>query len=146
MVWCAAFGVVHAFWALGGETGLASSAGARLSATRPASFVVFGLWGVAVVLAGGALLAGCAIWCALGARWLRALRAVAVVAGIVLVLRGVLVEIALAADLGGVRQSVGPLETHWSLVLWNPWFVIGGACFFALALAICRRLAGDTHG
>ncbi len=99
MVWCAAFGVVHVFWALGGETGLASSAGARLATTRPASFVVFGLWGVAVILTGGALLAGRAVWCALGARWLRVLRAVAAVIGIVLVLRGVLVETALAADL-----------------------------------------------
>lgn len=48
-------------------------------------------------------------------------------------------------DLGGIRQSAGPLETHWSLVLWDPWFAIGGACFFALAIGIRGRLADDTR-
>jgi hypothetical protein len=26
-----------------------------------------------------------------------------------------------------VAAAVGPAETYWSLVLWNPWFMLGGA-------------------
>jgi hypothetical protein len=73
VLWCLIFGAVHVFWALGGDAGLASSAGARLAAQRPELFVVFGLWGVAAVLAGGALLAGYASWFALGTGALRVL-------------------------------------------------------------------------
>jgi hypothetical protein len=143
VVWCLVFAAVHVFWALGGRTGLASSAGAELAARRPVSFVVFGLWGVAAVLTAGALLAAWAAWGQPRARWLRGLRILAVVVAAGLLLRGVLVEAALAANLGGVRQQVGPLETHWSLILWNPWFIIGGLSFLALALALAihHRLA-----
>jgi hypothetical protein len=141
VVWCLVFAALHVFWAVGGQTGLASSAGAELAARRPVSFVVFGLWGVAAILAAGALLAAWAAWGHPRTRWLRGLRILAVVVAAGLLLRGVLVEAALTANLGGVRQQVGPLETHWSLVLWNPWFIIGGICFGALALAIHQRLA-----
>jgi hypothetical protein len=144
VLWCLIFAAVHVFWALGGEVGLASSAGARLAAQRPELFVVFGLWGVAAVLAGGALLAGYASWFALGARALRVLRVLALVVAFGLMLRGALVECALAVNLYGVRQIVGPLETRWSLTVWNPWFVIGGGCFVALAFAVRRRLASSV--
>jgi hypothetical protein len=144
VLWCLVFGVVHVFWALGGDAGLASSAGSRLAAERPAMFVAFGLWGVAGVLACGALLAGYASWFARKLPALRVLKVLALVVGFGLVARGLLVEVALAVNLGGVRQGVGPLETRWSLALWNPWFMIGGWCFLALALALRCRLTPDA--
>jgi hypothetical protein len=64
----------------------------------------------------------------------------AMIIAVGLLLRGAYVELALAADLGHIRRSVGPLETRWSLILWNPWFIIGGACFLILALRLQHRL------
>jgi hypothetical protein len=124
--------------------GLASAAGPELAASRPTSFVVFGLWGVAAILTAGALLAAWATRYPFGTTWLRVFRALAAVAAIALLLRGVYVEVALATDLAGVRQAVGPLETHWSLLLWNLWFIAGGACFLALTLDLHPRLPPKT--
>jgi hypothetical protein len=46
------------------------------------------------------------------------------------------------ATLAGIRQTVGPTATSASLIRCNPWFVVGGLCSFALALAVRRQLAG----
>jgi hypothetical protein len=143
VIWCTAFAAVHIFWVLGGQTGLASSAGPSLAARRPTSFVVFGLWGVAIILLAAALLALWATRYPLSPTWLRVARVAAALVAIALLLRGVYVELALATDLGGVRQTVGPLETHWSLTLWNPWFILGAFCFFALSVAIKAKA---NHG
>jgi hypothetical protein len=109
----------------------------------PAPHVVFGLWGVAIILLAAALLALWATRYPLSPTWLRVARVAAALVAIALLLRGVYVELALATDLGGVRQTVGPLETHWSLTLWNPWFILGAFCFFALSVAIKAKA---NHG
>ncbi len=145
--WCGLFALLHVFWAAGGSTGLASASGRELASRRPATFVLFGLWGVAVLLVTGAGLAVVATLRAVPAAWLRGFQILAWIAAAVLVLRALFVELALATDLGHVRESVGSLETRWSLILWNPWCAIGGICFFALALDIRRRrkpLTGAT--
>jgi hypothetical protein len=49
------------------------------------------------------------------------------VGGAGLLVRGVALELLLAADTAGIRAAVGPLETRWSLILWNTWFVLGGS-------------------
>ncbi len=57
-------------------------------------------------------------------------------------------EVALAVNAGGVRDSVGATESRWSLVLWNPWFVVGGVLFVGVALGIAagrRPKARDGH-
>jgi hypothetical protein len=46
--------------------------------------------------------------------------------GAVLLARGLLLEVVLLTGAGGIPSAVGPLETRWSLILWNPWFVVGG--------------------
>lgn len=136
IVWCGLFAAVHVFWALGGSVGLASSAGARIAASRPLAFVLLGLWGVAAALLLGAVLIA---WCTRDVRW-RRLGGVAIgVVGAALLARGVLVEVLLLADVGGVRQSVGADETRWSLLLWNPWFVLGGALWLAVARQLARQ-------
>jgi Protein of unknown function (DUF3995) len=139
VAWCCVFAAVHLFWAVGGSTGLASSAGTDLAARRPTAFVILGLWGVA-----GSLLLTAVGIVAVGTRrqdsrvarvgaWTVAL------AGSGLLVRGIAVEVLLAADIGGIRAAVGPLQTRWSLILWNPWFVLGGALLLATATQILRR-------
>ena len=94
----------------------------------------------------GALLALWATRYHLSPTWLRVAKAAAALVAIALLLRGVYVELALATDLGGVRQTVGPLETHWSVILWNPWFILGATSFIALFLAIHHRLRLSRGG
>jgi hypothetical protein len=60
----------------------------------------------------------------------------AMIIAVALLLRGAYVELALAANLGHVRRSAGPLETRSSLMLWNPWFMIGGTCSLVLTVVV----------
>lgn len=128
----------HLFWAVGGSAGLASSAGDDLAARRPAAFVILGLWGVA----GSLLLVAIGI-VAVGTRQRhsRVARLGAWTIGVIgagLFVRGIALEVLLATDTAGIRAAVGPLETRWSLILWNPWFVLGGALLLATAIQILR--------
>lgn len=141
--WCAAFAALHVYWALGGNAGLASSAGADLAARRPAPFVLVGLWGTAMLLLLGA---GFSVALARG-RPRRRLRRLAAVTGwlvgAALLARGVVLEFVLITGAGGIAASVGTDETRWSLLLWNPWFALGGAAFLSTA----RRFgSGRTSG
>ena len=115
--WCALFAALHVYWALGGTVGLASSAGPSLAAGRPTWFVLFGLWGVALLLVAGAA------FCLLRHPWQR----VGQFAGAILVARGVLIEVVLLAGMADVSAD----ERFWSLVLWNPWFALGGGLWLA---------------
>lgn len=139
VAWCCVFAATHMFWAVGGSAGLASSAGEDLAARRPAAFVILGLWGVAgsLLLAAGGIIA-------VGTRQpdSRVARIGAWTIGVVgagLLVRGIALEVLLATDTAGIRAAVGPLETRWSLILWNPWFVLGGALFLATTTHILHR-------
>jgi hypothetical protein len=124
--WCVLFAALHIYWAVGGDAGLASSAGADLATHRPLWFVLLGLWGVALLLlAGAAFSIGMTRW-RLRGRLRRGALILGWLGGAVLLTRGLLLEVVLLTGAGGIRSAVGPLETHWSLVLWNPWFVVGG--------------------
>lgn len=137
--WCALFAALHLFWALGDTTGLASSAGRDLAERRPAGFVVFGLYGVSILLIVAiALLAISAGWGG-SPTWSRRATAVVAIAGALLLLRGVVMEALLGLDVGGLRATVGPLETRWSLALWNPWFALGGVLFLWTTLRSLER-------
>ncbi|WP_433207656.1 DUF3995 domain-containing protein [Nocardia sp. CA-107356] len=139
VIWSCVFAAVHLFWALGGSVGLASSAGSDLAARRPPMFVAAGLWGVAVALLAGAVFVGVAAAMNMPRRWRWVMAWMIGLAGLLLLARGVLVEVALAADAGGVRREVGPHQTRWSLMLWNPWFVIGGVLFMGAGRDIAKR-------
>ncbi|WP_285578965.1 DUF3995 domain-containing protein [Actinoallomurus iriomotensis] len=129
--WCALFAVMHIFWAVGGDVGLASSAGPDLAARRPDAFVLLGLWGVALVLlAGAAFSVGLARWRPSGGLR-RGMVVLGWLVGTVLLARALLLELVLLTGAGGVASSVGPLETRWSLILWNPWFALGGLTLVA---------------
>lgn len=127
--WCAAFATLHVFWAVGGTTGLATSAGTDLAHDRPVWFVVVGLWGVAALLVGAA---------ALGVRLARPAARRAVVRsgyglGALLLLRGLTVQLATLAGVYDGNPAISQAQLHWSLILWNPWFILGGVLFLMAA-------------
>ncbi len=113
--------------------GLASSAGQDLAEHRPASFVIFGLIGVVLLLLIGISVIAVTQSRRVPSRWRHAATVLLAVVGVGLALRGVSLEVLLATNAGGLRASVGRLETYWSLVLWNPWFALGGAFFIVTA-------------
>ncbi|WP_072803480.1 DUF3995 domain-containing protein [Rhodococcoides yunnanense] len=137
--WCCAFAALHVFWALGGSTGLASSAGTELAASRPTSFVVFGLWGVAAALIVAAVLVRAASNPSYSQRLRRILGWLLGAAGLAMLVRGVLIQIVLLTDAGDVRSAVGPEQTRMSLILWNPWFIVGGVLFLSVSYQVVRK-------
>jgi len=66
-------------------------------------------------------------------RWRHAAVLLLAVIGIGLAIRGAVLEVLLATNAAGLRASIGPLETHGSLVLWNPCFAFGGAAIIVTA-------------
>lgn len=136
--WATAFALLHFFWALGGSAGLAASAGTQLAAERPAWFVLAALWGV-----GGLLLVGAAVGVALARAEVGGIRRLLLTvlgAGIALVLlaRGLGIEILMLAGAYDANAALGPGQERWTLLLWNPWFVAGGIAFGAAAAAFRR--------
>lgn len=127
--WCLIFAAAHVYWAVGGTIGLASSAGADLATRRPLWFVAVGLWGTAAVLTLGAAFGMSLVRRRPGAGLRRAMVILGVAAGATAAARGLVLELFLLGDFDSIATSVGPLETRWSLVLWNPWFFVGGIAF-----------------
>ncbi len=146
-MWCGLFACLHLFWALGGSIGLASSAGHDLAERRPVSFGLFGLFGVALCLHLGIAVIAITQSARIARRRRYAAAVLLAVVGVGLAIRGVALELLLATNAGGLRASVGPLETHWSLVLWNPWFAFGGALFIVTAIQASpsRFRRGRSH-
>jgi len=128
-LWCVAFAAVHVYWAVGGNVGLPSAAGVDLATRRPALFVLVGLWGTATLLLLGA---GFSAGLAEGRPQGRLL-------GVTLLARGIILELVLITGAGGIAASVGAAETRWSLVLWNPWFALGGVAFLVTAHRFGQR-------
>jgi hypothetical protein len=128
--WALLFACLHLFWALGGSSGLASSAGTELAAERPAWFVAAGLWGVAVLLL---IAAALAVALARGPHR-RLLSPAGGAVGLLLVVRGLGIEVLMLAGAYDGNGAISPGQQHWSLVLWNPWFVVGGVAFLLAAL------------
>jgi len=134
--WALLFAAVHVFWGLGGSAGLASSAGAELAAERPGWFVVAGLWGVAALLLAAAGLAVAL----LRGPYRRLLVRVGAAVGLGLLLRGSAVQVLMLSGAYDGNAAITSSQRHWSLVLWNPWFVVGGVAFL-LAASVHRRAA-----
>ena len=138
-LWCVAFAAVHVYWAVGGNVGLASAAGVDLATRRPALFVLVGLWGTAtLLLLGAGFSAGLAEGRPQG-RLRRPAAAVGWLLGVTLLARGIILELGLITGAGGIAASVGAAETRWSLVLWNPWFALGGVAFLMTARRFGQR-------
>ena len=131
------FAALHVFWALGGSFGLAGSAGRELAEQRPVWFVLGGLWGVAALL-----LVAAALGMALARTEPQPRLAVVVLGaavGLLLLLRGLVIEALLLSGALDGNTAITADQRRWSLLLWNPWFLVGGAFFALAALAAYQR-------
>jgi hypothetical protein len=142
--WAVAFAGLHFYWALGGSWGLSVSAG-PLAEERPGWFVAVGLWGVGLLcLIGGVLgrlLAGPRPRGPAG----RVVKILGWCVCAVLLVRGIAVEGLLLTGTAGQEIAVSPGQRLWTLVLWNPWFLIGGLVF-GLAAWKSGRAEGLSGG
>lgn len=129
--WAIIFAGLSFFWAAGGKTGLqpleqtGGSSGLLVAANLIA--------GVAKLCLGVGALAVASSWWPGGFR--RPLRIAIWLAGVGMLLYGVL---GLISDILHVTGAIGADQTarHWFLVyliLWDPWWALGGALFTALA-------------
>jgi hypothetical protein len=59
--------------------------------------------------------------------------------------RGIAVEMLLLADTAGQEADVSPEQRLWTLVLWNPWFLVGGLVF-GLSAREFGRADGSSSG
>ncbi|MDT0274828.1 DUF3995 domain-containing protein [Blastococcus goldschmidtiae] len=138
--WAALFAVVHFYWGLGGSLGLATSAGEELADERPAWFVAGGLWGVGVLLlAGTGLAVALARERSTGRRRRRLLLLGGAGVGVLLLARAIGVHVLLLSGALDGNAAIGPDQRYWALVLWNPWFAVGGLAFALSAAALWRR-------
>lgn len=137
------FAGLHCFWALGGEVGLDVSAGEELASERPAWFVAGGLWGVGLLcLVGAAVALGLRRRGVHGRRW-RALRLLGQAICVLLLVRGVVVEVLLIAGVSTVGE-VSAAQKFWTLAVWNPWFILGGALFGLASRGFGKAMADRT--
>ena len=141
--WASLFAALHFFWALGGSVGLATSAGRQLAEDRPGWFVAGGLWGV-----GSLLLVAAALALALAGAIVRGRRRLVLVLGgaavaLLLLIRGIGVKVLLLSGALDGNTVLEPGQRHWTLMLWNPWFVAGGAAFGLSTLGLRGRPTRD---
>ncbi|MFH8572497.1 DUF3995 domain-containing protein [Streptomyces sp. NPDC017993] len=138
-LWAIVFAGAHFYWAVGGDVGLSVSAGQQLATTRPLWFVLAGLWGVGLLCLVGALLAWLLAQPRPGGAARRILVYLGWIVGFILTMRGIAVEFLLMTNVTHLDTSVSAGQRFWSLVLWNPWFVVGGLAFGMSALDARRR-------
>jgi hypothetical protein len=143
--WAVIFAGTHFFWALGGSVGLDISAGQQLATERPGWFVVGGLWGVACLCLVGALVAlGLCQRDVRGRKWWL-LKLLGWGISVLLLVRGVGIEVLIIAGTPGIESSVSAAQKFWTLALWNPWFMLGGALFGLAARSFGRGLIVRTE-
>lgn len=142
--WAVAFAALHFYWALGGGWALSVSAG-PLAAERPGWFVVVGLWGVGMLCLVGGVLGWLLARPRPGGLGGRVIKALGWCACAVLLVRGIAVEVLLLTDTAGQGIDVSPQQRLWTLVLWNPWFLVGGLAFGVAARGF-RGAKGPSSG
>jgi hypothetical protein len=96
--------------------------------------LIAGLWGVTIALVIGAAIGLALARRRVSRRGAHFLIVLSCLGGACLLVRGVAVEVVLLTDAGGMASNVGEQETHMSLVLWNPWFFLGGLLFAATGI------------
>lgn len=130
--WSFVFAAPHFFWALGGRAGLGAQSAEADQALAQPWFATYNV--VAGVLGVGGVLLALVLSSRRGSRPVRRwLLVAAVLAGLALLLRGVLGLTLLALDVlgGGLDRQVPAL-----LLAIEPWFVIGGVAYLGMAAAV----------
>ncbi|WP_104523683.1 DUF3995 domain-containing protein [Blastococcus atacamensis] len=141
-VWASLFAVLHLFWALGGSAGLTSSAGEELAEERPGWLVAGGLWGVAALLLIATALALALALAPTHGRGRHLLQVCGTAVGLLLLARGVGLQVLMLSGAYDGNAAITPGQRFWSILLWNPWFAVGGAAFCLAAWAFTRALPG----
>ncbi|MFF2429300.1 DUF3995 domain-containing protein [Streptomyces mirabilis] len=142
--WATIFASAHFFWALGGKVGLDISAGQRLADERPGWFVAGGLWGVGCLcLIGASVALGLRRRGVDGRPW-AFLKVLGWGIGGLLLFRGILVEVLLITGVAEV-DGVSSAQKFWTLVLWNPWFILGGVLFGLAARSFGKGMTGEVE-
>lgn len=131
--WGLLFAAASFYWAAGGRFGL-DTLPSEISERRDFWFVLFGLWGAgAAKLCAGAL--GLALTRSAGHRLrYRPLLVLGGLAGIALSLYGglnLLVRALMAVGLMHTPASMHSAVATWHLVLWDPWWMVGGLLLLA---------------
>ena len=153
VAWCAVFGVLHLYWALGGTAGFAEFSmppNRILALTRDPLYMRI-TWGVVIVCVFGAIvaLAPFQTWSRRMPRWLL-LSPLWIACGMLLV-RGIGNPIqSVFIMVGGMpfEPLAGPEAQAWhrwllmDAMLYSPWFILGGMAFGATAWSARRR--GDA--
>lgn len=135
-LWAFLFAALSFYWGLGGRAGAVTLGPALMAAAADPWFVATGLWGVGVVKALGGLVALGLVqpW---GRRLPRCLlRAAAWVGGRLALLYGAASLVQHALMLTGVIAApagLGRIAARWHLLLWDPWWILGGVLFVATA-------------
>lgn len=135
-VWSVVFAAPHFYWAAGGRAGLGSQAAAADAALAQTWFAAYNL-AAGVLGVAGALLAAALAQRWAGPRVRRWLLAAAILAGAVLLARGVIGTALLAVDQGG-DLSGGQIPPI--LLAIEPWFILGGLAYAQMART--QRRAG----
>lgn len=125
--------------------GLDVSSGERLASERPAWFVAGGLWGVGFLcLIGSAVALGLQRRGVHGRRW-RMLQLLGLAICLLLLVRGVLVEVLLIAGVSTVGE-VSAAQKFWTFAVWNPWFILGGVLFGLAARSFGKGMVDRAAG
>ncbi len=133
--WAFMFAATSAYWAAGGTQGLDAVSPEIMSLSKDSWFAPL-LWGVvmAKVLLGLLALAFVRGWGRPAPGWM--LLAAAWGAGSLMVLHGgsnLLVRGLMAAGVMTTPPSMHSTTAFWYLVLWDPWFLLGGMLFCVAA-------------
>jgi len=138
--WCMIFAAISVYWLLGGTVGLHTLADTiQASAEANDRSFVLTTWVTVVLKVLGGLLAMAMIlpWGRRGPR--RLLRILLAGAGVLLTLYGVAGFVEKALMVSGVidiPEGMGAGPARWYLVLWEPWWILGGVLFLFTARAM----------
>jgi hypothetical protein len=139
--WAMLFAAVHFYWAVGGRVGIETIGPAVTEFAEDFWFVIIGLWGVGVGCVGLGLFALALVqpWGNAIPHWMR--QAVAWGIGTLFALYGgaLLVQHGLMlAGVIGIPPGLGATAARWHLLVWDPWWLLGGALLLATAWSTRR--------
>lgn len=143
--WALIFAAVSFYWAAGGTIGAETigPALAGLARVRDPEFIAI-LWitGALKVAAGLLALALVQSWGRLIPRWLLLLAGWGASAGLILYGGASFVQHALmVAGAIAIPAGLGETAARWHLLLWDPWWLLGGLLFAATAWGYGRHTA-----
>jgi len=145
-VWALVFAAITFYWAAGGTAGGDTIGPAITNMARDPAFIA-ALWGIGALKLLGGLLALALVrpWGRVLPRWM--LLTAAWGGGILMVLYGGASWVQEGLMVSGVIRipaGLGPTAARWHVLLWDPWWLLGGILFIIAAWSYGRRTT--DHG